>query len=113
MRAALASSRLLRAHIAIEPSGAPDLGTADITSLRHIPHLFIWGDHLQDDAWRREYDSSRLFHRALLEHGGTSDWIDLPARGVRGNSHLLMMDDNSDEIAGIICDWLSAQNLTR
>jgi hypothetical protein len=113
MRAALAAPRLLRAHIAIEPSGAPDLSQVDITSLRHIPHLFIWGDHLDDDGWRQEYDSAHGFHRALLDDGGTSDWIDLPGQGIRGNSHLLMMDDNSGEIAGMICDWLARQNLAR
>jgi hypothetical protein len=28
-----------------------------------------------------------------------ADWIDLPALGIKGNSHMMMMDRNSDQIA--------------
>ncbi len=36
-----------------------------------------------------------------------------PAEGIRGNSHMLMMDRNSDEIAARIQQWLRARNLMK
>jgi hypothetical protein len=33
----------------------------------------------------------------------------MPARGIRGNSHNLMMDTNSDEVNGLIADWILAE----
>jgi hypothetical protein len=39
--------------------------------------------------------------------------IDLPKTGVRGNSHMLMMDRNSDIVAQMIQDWMVAKGLSR
>lgn len=36
--------------------------------------------------------------------------VDLPERGIRGNSHM-MMDHNNLEVAGLIQDWLTAKGL--
>jgi hypothetical protein len=43
--------------------------------------------------------------------GADVEWIDLPARGITGNSHALMADDNSDAIAMIVHDWLRKRGL--
>ena len=43
--------------------------------------------------------------------GGKVDWINLPEIGIRGNSHMLMQDKNSDQIAEVIQKWLVSQNL--
>jgi diaminopropionate ammonia-lyase len=107
VKAALATG-MVRAHIAVEPSGVPEV---DPASVRHIPHLFIWGDHLHGD-WVDLYRSARRFHEALIDLGGSSDWIDLPERGIHGNSHMIMMDDNSAEVAALICQWLTEHDLT-
>jgi hypothetical protein len=111
-RSSLTLPNTVRAHIAVEPSGAPDPAKADLAPLRAIPHLFLWGDHLDDDEmWREEYESTLRFHEALHAIGGDSEWIDLPARGIVGNSHLPMMDDNSSELATLLCDWMRGKGL--
>ncbi|MEY9930035.1 hypothetical protein ABH926_004677 [Catenulispora sp. GP43] len=111
-RSSLALPDSVRAHIAVEPSGAPDPDTTDLAPLRAIPHVFLWGDHLDDDPmWRDEYASARRFHDALRSLGADSEWIDLPARGITGNSHLLMMDDNSTRLSRLLCDWLRSKGL--
>jgi ABC-type proline/glycine betaine transport system substrate-binding protein len=33
----------------------------------------------------------------------------LESLGIRGNSHLMMMDDNSDDIAHLVANWLAAR----
>lgn len=48
----------------------------------------------------------RKLHERILELGGDSTWMNLPAMGIKGNSHMLMVDDNNDQIADMINDWL-------
>jgi hypothetical protein len=42
----------------------------------------------------------------LNEQGAKADFCFLADRGIVGNGHMLMLEQNSDEIAGIILDWL-------
>ena len=39
------------------------------------------------------------------------DVVDLPQIGIKGNSHMMMMDRNSDQVAGVIQAWLAKQGL--
>jgi pimeloyl-ACP methyl ester carboxylesterase len=113
-RAAMRAPHLVKAHVAIEPSGGVELPAPD--ALAAVPHLFVWGDHVSDQGtdptWAQLYQSSRRMHEALVV-AGPSAWLDLPDRGVQGNSHLLMMDDNSDAICDLIIHWLRAGHLPR
>jgi hypothetical protein len=76
-----------------------------------VPHLFLWGDHLDlsrsEGSWAQQYFAAKRYHDALRASGANSTWIYLPERGVRGNSHMLMMDDNSADIAHIIHQWIT------
>lgn len=47
------------------------------------------------------------------KHGARHEVIDLPKIGIRGNSHMIMMDKNSDQVAQVIQDWLAKQGLYR
>lgn len=47
------------------------------------------------------------------KHGARHEVIDLPQIGIRGNSHMIMMDKNSDQVAGVIQEWLAKQGLYR
>ncbi len=42
----------------------------------------------------------------LNSNGAKADFCFLADRGIVGNGHMLMLEQNSDEIAGIILDWL-------
>jgi pimeloyl-ACP methyl ester carboxylesterase len=106
---------LVRGVISIEPSGGPDPDAVNLASLREIPHLFVWGDFLDRDeqrgVWEPLVRSTARYHAALVASGASSKWIDLPARGIRGNSHLLMADTNANEIATLIDDWMRRNGL--
>jgi len=42
-----------------------------------------------------------------LEQAGVQvDYLQLADIGIRGNGHMMMLEENSDEIAKIIYDWL-------
>jgi hypothetical protein len=45
-------------------------------------------------------------------HGGSVDLIDLPDIGIKGNTHMVMMDRNSDEVADVIRKRLASRNLS-
>lgn len=112
LTAALHAPTRVRAVISLEPSGAPDPDEADAALLRDVPHLFLWGDYLDRHAfWVHSVPNVRRWHDALRAAGGDSEWIDLPARGIRGNTHALMADDNSDDLATIVLDWLQRHGL--
>ena len=111
---ALAHPDRVKAIVAVEPSGAPDPAKVDVASIRHIPHLFIWGDNLdKHPVWGKIALGPNRYRDALQKAGAKVDTFDLPARGVRGNSHMLMMDRNSDQIAAMIQDWLAQQGLMK
>ncbi|HEY0184726.1 MAG TPA: esterase [Rhodopila sp.] len=112
-RAALHAPETVRAVIAVEPSGAPDPDTVDVATLRRVPHLLVLGDYIdRDPLWRDNVARVGRYFQALREAGGTADVLDLPAMGIRGNSHFPMMDRNSDAVAALVQEWMGKQALT-
>ena len=51
------------------------------------------------------------YANAIKAAGGTVDWINLPEIGIKGNSHMMMQDKNSDQIAEVIQKWLVGKGL--
>ena len=114
LAAALHAPERVRAVISLEPSGAPDPASEDPAKLREVPHLFVWGDNWRDNSfWVNSRPAAERWRDALAAAGCDVTWIDLPARGIRGNSHALMADDNSDDIAGLVLDWMAPRGLSR
>lgn len=112
--AALHAPDTVRAVIAVEPSGAPDPDTVDVASLRHVPHLLVLGDYLAGDAfWQSLLVRVHRYLAAIRAAGGTADVLDLPARGIAGNSHFPMMDRNSDQVAALVQAWMTEKGLMR
>jgi pimeloyl-ACP methyl ester carboxylesterase len=98
----------------VETSGTPDVDKTDYTRLRNTPVLWVWGDHLNDyPFWVTLRQRQELFRSRIVAAGGTADLIDLPQAGIRGNTHMVMMDRNSDAVAALIQRWLENQRLTR
>jgi pimeloyl-ACP methyl ester carboxylesterase len=112
LTAALRAPERVKAVISLEPSGAPSVNENDAAALRHVPHLFVWGDYLdQHSFWVDSVPKVQRWHDALAAAGADVEWIDLPAKGITGNSHALMADDNSDAIAMVVLDWLRKRGL--
>ncbi|OZI44809.1 esterase [Bordetella genomosp. 5] len=99
--------RLVRAVVAVEPTGVPDQPSATCA-----PHLLIWGDHFGDNGtgapgvWADYRDRTDRYWSALQRHGCTAEVYDLPAMGITGNSHFCMLDLNSDEVVAKVNAWL-------
>lgn len=95
------------AIVAIEPAQG---GVTDGAALAGIPVLAVYGDHIALDArWPAIRARTGRFLDAVRAAGGLVEVLDLPARGIAGNSHMLMMEDNSAAIAALVHDWLRAR----
>lgn len=112
--AALRAPDKIKAIVAVETSGTPDLEKTDYARLRNTPMLWVWGDHLADyPFWGTLRQRQEEFRKRVAAAGGTADEIDLPATGIRGNTHMVMMDRNSDQVAALIQRWLQQNGLMK
>jgi pimeloyl-ACP methyl ester carboxylesterase len=112
--AALTAPDKVKAIVAVEPSGAPNPTADDAALVKDVPHLVVWGDYFDKSPfWQKLRTNITAWQDAIEEAGGTADVLDLPARGIHGNSHMLMMDRNSDEVAALIQAWLEEQGMMR
>jgi pimeloyl-ACP methyl ester carboxylesterase len=109
--AALKAPDKVKAVIAIEPAGAPPPGP-ELDGLKGIPILIVWGDFIGTEAvWTRQQPASRKFADDLKARGGDVEFVELPKIGITGNSHMLMMDTNSDQVADFIQAWMKKKSL--
>lgn len=96
---------LVRAVVAIEPPLTQGYQPAPVQA----PHLFVWGDFIEgaSPTWTRYQAAAERYRLGLAAGGCIADVLDLPAQGIRGNSHMLIMDRNSLSIAQRVHAWLA------
>ncbi|MBS7806704.1 esterase [Variovorax sp. PCZ-1] len=106
---------LIKGVVAVEPSGGLNAAQVDISSMKAVPHLFVWGDFIdQNPTWKNAVlPPVQRFADALKAQGGVVDTMDLPKMGIKGNSHMIMMDMNSGQVADLIQGWLAKQGLMK
>ncbi len=112
--AALHAPDKVKGLIAIEPSGAPDPAKVDVSAMKGTPHLFVWGDFIdRNEFWKKLILAPQKYQAALAAKGGVSEVLELPKAGLEGNSHMLMMDRNSNQVAEMIQEWMAKQGLLK
>ena len=52
-----------------------------------------------------------IIAEAVRSAGGSVDVVNLPEVGIKGNSHMLMMDKNNGQIADLIQKWLTDKGM--
>jgi hypothetical protein len=98
----------VKALVLAEPAGPGDAATA--ANLKNTPILAVFGDFIeQDSRWPTIRGNDVRFFEQVKAAGGSAEVIDLPKIGIRGNSHMMMMDKNNQQIAEIIQNWLKAK----
>ncbi len=102
----------VKALVLVEPAGLGDPKL--IANLKNTPILALYGDYIEEDArWPTIRGNQLKFLEQVKAAGGKYDVVDLPQIGIKGNSHMIMMDRNSDQVADLIQAWLVKQGLYR
>ena len=110
IRVAEARPDKIKALVLVEPAGTGPI--ADAPKMKNVPVLAVHGDYIeQDSRWSTIRGNGIKFYDALRAAGGSADMVDLPAVGIRGNSHMIMMDKNNLAVADVIQDWLVKRGL--
>ena len=102
----------IKALIAVEPTLGGDPKKA--ATVKGTPILVVIGDNAKDHPrWKAIRQHSVNYQTAFQAAGGNLDLVDLPDVGIKGNSHMVMMDQNSDKVADLIQAWLVKKGLGR
>lgn len=112
-QAALIDPSGVRGIVSIEMPCATNLSQTQLATLAKIPTLIMFGDHLQDVPtggspvnWQQAFETCNTFIEQLKTAGGDATMMHLPELGIRGNSHMLMQDKNSDDLADLVIEWI-------
>jgi pimeloyl-ACP methyl ester carboxylesterase len=102
---------LVRALVNVEGNCVP-LGAADPQgAFAKVPVLSLWGDHsvgaagFNGDTRRNGCIQTVATIKAA---NGPAQFLLLPDIGIKGNSHMMMMDKNNLQIADIIIKWIGS-----
>jgi hypothetical protein len=100
------SERGVAGVVSIEPGTCPS-ATGDLTPYLKVPMLVLWGDYVElAPRWAPRLAACREFAAAATRAGGRVEQVVLPDLGIKGNSHMLMQDDNSLELAEWVWAWI-------
>jgi pimeloyl-ACP methyl ester carboxylesterase len=81
-------------------------------TLATIPILIVFADHLGDapaplgSRWKASLAQCREFAAAIRKEGGDVTLLHLPEIGIRGNTHMFMLDKNNLQIADLLLGWI-------
>ena len=100
----------VKALVAVEPTLGGDRNKVD--AIKGTPILVLYGDNAKDHPrWSKIRQGGVDYAAVLKSAGGKIDVVDLPDVGIKGNSHMVMMDKNSDTVADVIQKWLVGKGL--
>src|SRR4051812_18468286 len=100
----------VKALVAVEPTLGGDKNK--VASIKGSPVLIVYGDNAKEHPrWGKIRQGGVDYAGVLKNAGGSVDVVDLPEAGIKGNSHMIMMDKNSDQIAELIQKWLVGKGL--
>jgi len=108
IRTAIARPDLVKAVVSIEPRSCA-VSDADVqAAFTRVPLLTLFGDFFgaDVDGWPGRMAECVQTVDRIRAASGTAENIYLPDRRIRGNSHMLMMDRNNQQLADMILDWL-------
>lgn len=104
------------AIVAIEPGGTTEIGSEQYTKFLEadIPIVIYFGDYIDNGPediqstsfWRGIRDTAVEFAESYNADGGNCTVVNLPDVGITGNSHFMFQEENSEEIADHVENWI-------
>lgn len=100
--------------------GVP-VSMSEFRELTEIPILLVYGDFIPQepsdiptqDGWRVRLEMARKWRDTVNEHGGDVTLIHLPDIGITGNTHFPFSDLNNVQIADLVSEFLSDNQLDK
>jgi hypothetical protein len=97
----------------------PTVPLSEFMQLTKVPMVIYYGDNIPEqpstnpgqEQWRVFRATARLWRDAVNKHGGDVTLVDLPALGIRGNTHFPMSDLNNVQIADLLSKFLADKGL--
>jgi hypothetical protein len=75
--------------------------------------MMMYGDNTKNHPrWSKIRQGGVDYAGVLKAARGSVDVVDLPDAGLQGNSHMIMMDRNSGQVADLIQKWLVSKGLS-
>ena len=109
--AALTDPSGVRGIVSIEMPCSTTYTAQQLATLKSIPILIMFGDHLGDVKggianWAASFEGCQTFVKQVTDAGGDAQMMYLPKMGIHGNSHMLMQDKNNLQLADLILAWI-------
>lgn len=103
--------------IAIEPGNAPSEDSDEFKALlaKKVPVTFYYGDYIDNGdediaataIWQGIRQNASDFVKQYQQAGRKATLVDLPKEGIKGNTHFMFQDKNSDTIAKHVENWIA------
>jgi pimeloyl-ACP methyl ester carboxylesterase len=106
-------------EVSEDPAPSSESQNEALRRLIKIPIIIYFGDNIpaeetgipSQDFWRDTLKSARDWADYINDAGGDVTVVHLPEIGIKGNTHFLMSDLNSDIIAEHVIAWLKEKRL--
>jgi pimeloyl-ACP methyl ester carboxylesterase len=116
LEAALINPAVTKALVLVEPGTCPSYTDEQVKTLASVPLLVVFGDHRTNPTglptlptWQERFERCQALITRLKSADGQAEMLDPVTRGIRGNSHMMMQDKNSLQIADLILQWLTKE----
>lgn len=97
----------VKGFVFIEPTGPPD--EDDFPEFSDMIMLGVYGDYIQSRRQTNRKLGLETAAELFNANGGVAEVISMPDdKGVYGNSHIYMQDNNNDSIQMLISQWLDS-----
>lgn len=102
----LSDWKSVRGSVLVEPQNCPPYTDAQIKALKPLPFLVVYADHIEVAERKVGFDQCKELVTRVKKAGGKAEFLHLPAVGIRGNTHMVMMDRNNEQVADMIIRWI-------
>lgn len=90
----------------------------EFMALTRIPIVILYGDNIPADSehwafnrWYERVQIAKKWAETVNKHGGDASVIQLPEKGIYGNSHFMFAERNNLQIADLLEQWLIEKDL--
>ena len=114
LEATLLNPNAPKGLVLVEPGSCPATYTTEqIAALAKVPILVVFGDHRDTPTgipalpnWQARFEACQALIARIKSAGGQAEMLTPAERGMRGNSHMIMQDKNSLQVADLILEWI-------